>query len=46
MCQRLGVRQVVHRYEFDIIPVEGRPDYIPANTAEPIDANLYSHFFS
>jgi hypothetical protein len=44
--QRLGVRQIVHRYEFDIIPAESRPDHIAANTAEPINANLYSHFFS
>jgi hypothetical protein len=44
MRQSLGVRQVVHRYEFDIVPVQGRPDHIPANAAESIDANFYCHF--
>jgi hypothetical protein len=46
MRQRPGVRQVVHRYEFDVVPVQGCPHHIPADAAEPIDANLYSHFFS
>jgi hypothetical protein len=44
--QRFGVRQIVHRYEFDIAPVQGRPDHISTDTAEAIDTNLYSHFFS
>ena len=44
--QRLGVGEIVDRYKLDIVPVQGRPDHIPANAAEPIDANFYSHFFS
>jgi hypothetical protein len=46
MRQGFGVREIIHRHEFDIVPVQGRPDHIAANPAEPINANLYSHFFS
>ncbi len=46
MRQRLGIRQIVDGHEFDVVAMQGRPDHVPADAAETVDAYFYSHFFS
>ena len=43
MRQRRRVRQVVDRDEVDVFVGERRPHDVPADAAEPVDANLDRH---
>ena len=45
VSQRLCIGEIVHRHEFHVIPVQTRADDVPANAAEAINANFYSHLF-
>ena len=44
--QGFRIGKIVHRDEFDVLPVEARPDDVPANAAEAINANFHCHVFS
>ena len=46
MRESLGIGEVVYRDEFDVVPVQTRPDNIPANAAEAVNTYFYCHFFS
>ena len=41
--QRLGVGQVIRRYEFNIRIVQACPDDVSSNAAEAVDADFYGH---
>jgi hypothetical protein len=44
--QRLGIGEIVNRYEFNVVAAESGPDDIPANAAKAIDTYFYCHLFS
>jgi hypothetical protein len=43
MRQRLGVRQVVDRDNFDLRLLERRPEEHPSDSSEPVDTDSYAH---
>ena len=43
MRQRLGVRQVVDRHDFDLRLLERRPEEHPPDSSEPVDTDSHAH---
>src|SRR5437879_2325373 len=41
--QGLRIGQIIDRHEFDILSMQTRSDYIPADAAKAVNSNFYRH---
>ena len=41
--ERVGIRQIVHRDEIDVLVAERRPHDVAPDPSEPVDCDFYGH---